>query len=136
MARLVRVARYLLPVRGAAPAWFGLHVYVDTATRRDRVVLTHGSGGPDALVRIQREELLDRFAVRTPRFRARWDEAVTRIVVHGRGIVVFAAGDEDVGDVVPPLVRTHLGARRGLALVLGADEGDDAALLASVLGSA
>src|SRR4029434_3113844 len=58
---LVRVAAYLLPVRAVETVWFRLHVYVDTAVRRERVVLTHGGGGGDALVRIQRERLLDRF---------------------------------------------------------------------------
>src|SRR5262249_50032390 len=103
--RFVHLATYLLPVRVAG--WFRLHAYVDTVARRERVVLTHGAGGDDATVRLQRETLLDRFPLRMPRFRRDWDEAACRIVAHGRGIVVFADAADDVGDVVPPLVRAH-----------------------------
>jgi GTP cyclohydrolase II len=133
---LVRVARYLLPVRTAEAAWLRLHVYVDAATGRDRVVLTHGHGGADVLVRLQRERMLDRFPVLAPTLRPRWDETVARIVAHGRGIVLFAGDADDVDDVAAPLVRAHLDGRRGVVLALDADERDDVALLGRVLEGA
>jgi creatinine amidohydrolase len=86
----VRLAGYLLPVRGADAAWFRLQVYLDTVARRERVVLAYGAGGDDVLVRIQRETLLDRFAPMEPRLRQRWYAAVARIVAHGRGVTLFA----------------------------------------------
>jgi 3,4-dihydroxy 2-butanone 4-phosphate synthase/GTP cyclohydrolase II len=125
--RFVRVATYLLPVR--AVGWFRLHAYVDTTARRERVVLTHGRGGDDVLVRLQRETLLDRFPLRTPRFRRAWDDAARRIVAHGRGVVVFAEAGDDVEDVVAPLVRAHLEDRRAIALDLDGDDPRDRALV-------
>ena len=72
---VVRLASYLLPVGGDRPAWFRLHVHLETASGRERVVLTHGAGGDDVLVRLQRETLLDRLPQRAPRFRPAWDDA-------------------------------------------------------------
>jgi GTP cyclohydrolase II len=128
-SRLVRLAGYLLPVRGADAAWFRLHVYLDAAARRERVVLTYGSGGDDVLVRIQRETLLDRFAPTTPRFRQSWHEAVARIVAHGRGLALFADATDDLRDVAAPLLRAHAGARRPIPLEIDPGEGDDTALV-------
>jgi mono/diheme cytochrome c family protein len=124
---------YLLPVRGAGAAWFRLHVYLDTAHRRERVVLTHGTGGDDVLVRIQRERLLERFPLRAPKLRRRWDEAVARIVDHGRGVTLFADDGEDLHDVVGPLVGAHLLGRRPIPLGLDADEHADVKLLGRTL---
>ncbi len=132
----VRIAAYLLPVRRAATAWFRLHVYLDTATRRERVILTHGAGGDDVLVRLQRETLLDRFALRAPRFRQRWDAAVVRMVAHGRGIVLFADSDEDVRDLAGSLLAVHVLGRRAVPLILDADEAEDEALLRAALARA
>ncbi len=116
--RLTHVASYLLPVRTAGTAaWFRLHAYVDGVTGRERVVLTYGSGGDSALVRLQRVALLDRFPLLAPRFRRGWDRAVARIVAHGRGVVLFAGADEDVGGVAEPLFAAHLAGRRGVPLV-------------------
>ena len=116
--RFVHVASYLLPVRTATTAaWFRLHAYVDGLTGQERVVLTHGSGGESALVRLQRVTLLDRFPLRAPRFRRGWDAAVARIVAHGRGVVLFADADEDVRDVAEPLIAAHLAGRRPVPLV-------------------
>jgi GTP cyclohydrolase II len=129
-SRLVRLAAYLLPVRGADAAWFRLHVYLDDAARRERVVLTYGDGGgDDVLVRIQRETLLDRFTPTTPRFRQRWHEAVARIVAHGRGIALFADAGDDLRDVAAPLLRAHVGTRRPTPLELDPGERDDTALV-------
>jgi len=130
---LVRVARYLLPIRRAQPAWLHLHAYVDTTARCDRVVLTYGHGGTEVLVRIQRERMLERFPVLTPRVRPGWDESIARIVAHGHGIVLFASEGEDVRHVVPALVGAHLDGRRGRVLVLEADAPDDVALVEHAL---
>jgi GTP cyclohydrolase II len=127
--RLVHVAAYLLPVRsGTTATWFRLHVYVDSLTGRERVVLIHGSGGDSALVRVQRVALLDRFPLRAPRFRRGWDAAVARIVAHGCGVVLLADADEDVSDVAGPLIAAHLAGRR--ALPLADDDADEASLRA------
>ena len=115
--RFVRVASYLLPVRTAsAAAWFRLHTYADEVTGRERIVLTHGAGGESVLVRIQRVTLLDRFALRAPRFRRGWDAAVARIVAHGQGVVLIADADEDMRDVAEPLLAAHVAGRRAVPL--------------------
>jgi len=131
--RFVRLAAYLLPVRGADAAWFRLHVYLDTDARRERVVLVHGKDGEAVLVRLQRETLLDRFAPRTPRFRQRWDEAVARIVAHGSGVVLFADAGDDVRDVAGPLLRAHVAGRRGIPLAVHPDEHADVELVRAAL---
>jgi GTP cyclohydrolase II len=131
--RFVRLASYLLPVRCAGAAWFRLHVYLDTTHRRERVVLTHGAGGDDVLVRVQRERLLERFPLRAPKLRRRWDEAAARIVDHGRGVTLFADDGEDLHDVVGPLVGAHLVGRRPVPLGLDPDEHADVELLGRTL---
>jgi len=133
--RFVRLAAYLLPIRCSDTAWFRLHVLLDTTTRRERIVLTHGTNGADVLVRLQRETLLDRFPRTTSRYRPRWDATVARMVEHGAGLVLFADADEDVRDVVGPVVRAHLDGRRGAELVLDGDEASDAALVRDALAA-
>jgi GTP cyclohydrolase II len=137
-SRFVRVAAYLLPVRSVATVWFRLHVYLDTIARRERVVLAYGKNGAEVLVRLQREALLDRFGLRSPRFRQRWDAAVERIVAHGRGVVLFADADDDVArgldrGVVGPLLAVHVAGRRALPLVLDPAEAADEDLLRAEL---
>jgi len=96
LPRFIRTASYLLPVRVRRPAWFRVHVYLDTATGTDRVVLTHGPADRGAAVvsRVQRETLLERFPLRRPRFKRRWREAVVRITAVGAGATLFL-GDRD-----------------------------------------
>jgi GTP cyclohydrolase II len=132
--RFVRLASYLLPVRRAAPVWFRLHAYLDARARRERVLLTHGAGGADVLVRLQRDALLDRLPLAAPRHRHAWDDAVARIVAHGRGIVLFAGTDDDVADVAAPLAGAHLEGRRAIPLVLPGDEPGDATLVRGLAG--
>jgi GTP cyclohydrolase II len=131
--RFVRLAAYLLPVGRRDTTWFRLHVLLDTVTRRERIVLTHGTNGDGVLVRLQRETLLDRFPRTQARYRPRWDATVARMVEHGAGLALFADADEDVRDVVGPLVHAHLDGRRGTALVLDGDEPGDAALVRGVV---
>jgi hypothetical protein len=57
------------------------------------------------------------------------------MVEHGAGVALFADADEDVRDVVGPLVRAHLGGRHGVALVLEGDEPGDAALVRGALAA-
>jgi GTP cyclohydrolase II len=127
--RFVRLAAYLLPVRGADAAWFRLHVYLDTVARCERVVLVHGTNGDEVLVRVQRETLLDRFAPSAPRFRHGWEESVARIVAHGSGVVLFADAGEDLDDVAGPLLRAHVGPRRVVPLTLHPDDHADVELV-------
>lgn len=135
---LVRVAEYQLPIARTRIVWFRLTVYVDAARRAQHVVLTYGdNGGHHVLVRLQREQLLDHFRPRVPQYRARWNDAVARIVAHGRGIVVLATATEALPDeVLAPLLQAHLGHRQGVALSLAADEAADTAQLARVLAPA
>jgi 3,4-dihydroxy 2-butanone 4-phosphate synthase / GTP cyclohydrolase II len=133
--RFVRLASYLVPIGAARPAWFRLHAYLDAAARRERVVLTHGDDGGEVLVRLQRDTLLDRFPVREPRHRRSWDAAAARIADAGSGAVCFADADDDVRDVVGPLLAAHVGTRRARPLV-AANEPADGALLADALGRA
>jgi 3,4-dihydroxy 2-butanone 4-phosphate synthase/GTP cyclohydrolase II len=133
--RFVRLAAYLLPIRRPEAAWFRLHAYLDVVVRRERVVLTHGDRDDAALVRLQREALLDRFPVRTPRFRTGWNETVTRMVAHGAGITLFAQAGEDVRDVAGPLLQAHLDGRRGIPLELDDDEPADVELVRTIVAS-
>jgi 3,4-dihydroxy 2-butanone 4-phosphate synthase / GTP cyclohydrolase II len=125
--RFVYLAAYLLPIRLRTTAWFRLHAYLDTATGRERIVLTHGlpDGARRPLVRLQGETLLERFPVRAPRLRRRWLAAAERIVEHGVGCALFlTAPDERPDEDLLGLVGTHLPAGRGRALVDGPGEGE------------
>jgi GTP cyclohydrolase II len=133
--RFVRLAAYLLPLRRPEAAWFRLHVYLDIVARRERVVLTHGAHADDLLVRLQREALLDRFPLLAPRFRPGWDETVARIVAHGGGVTLFAQAGDDVRDVAGPLLRAHLGGRRGIPLELDGDDPADVELVRGAIAS-
>lgn len=137
-AQLVRVAAYLLPIGRDPTAWFRLTVYLDDLGPNPRIVLSYGDARPGpVLVRVQREQLLDHFRLRAPRFRARWDDAVARIVAHGRGVVVLADATETLqDDVLEPLLRTYLRDRPGRVLSLAADERADAARLNRLLAPA
>ena len=132
---LERVAAYLLPIGRNPTVWFWLTLYVDAVSHGMRIVLTYGDTGDGrVLVRIQRTQLLDHFRLCLPRFRARWDDAIARIVAHGRGIVVIADATESLRDnVLAPLVRAHLGDRQGVVLTLDARDAADTAQLERVL---
>jgi GTP cyclohydrolase II len=102
--RFVRVARYLLPVLlpgRAGPLWLTLQLFYDLAARCERVVLQHRARpGAAALLHVQREALLDRFA---PGFggarKPGWLAALRAFEAAGAGAALFLAqGDERAPD--------------------------------------
>jgi GTP cyclohydrolase II len=112
---LVRIGAYWLPVRtrdggDPRPQWFRLHAYADLALGRERVVLTYGDGTrTPALVRFQREALLERIPGDTPGIeQRRWSATVRAFVDHGAGVAVMRS-DESwagvLGDNGPPAAR-------------------------------
>jgi phosphoglycolate phosphatase-like HAD superfamily hydrolase len=95
------------------------------------VVLTYGSPGQPALVRVQRVALLERLMVRSGGVhRRRWDTAVQAFVRHGTGYAVVeplddvAAGSENTAPdpASLALLAQHVGQGRARALVVGDDE--------------
>jgi GTP cyclohydrolase II len=95
-ARFVRVASYLLPIRGrAAVHWFRLHAYFDLHTQRERVLFTYQrDAAATPLVRAQRESLLARLRLRTRVGTMSWSTVVERIVRRGAGTVLFVLHDD------------------------------------------
>jgi 3,4-dihydroxy 2-butanone 4-phosphate synthase/GTP cyclohydrolase II len=116
---LLRVASYLLPIPVAgAPRWFRLHLYFESAARREWVVFTYGDGARP-LLRVQPESLFERFSLRVAPLRAGWRETLTRIVAHGAGCALClpasASGDAAGESAFPaallePLWRARHGA--------------------------
>jgi GTP cyclohydrolase II len=132
---LVRLARYLLPVCGRrgsvhgvrsshteGPVWLCLHLYVDTHSGAEVVVLTLGEDDSRApLVHLQAETHLDRLPLRSAPGRESWLQAATRMVSVGAGVVV--SGPEPPRGVVDEarqeeismaLFHHHLGGRPAL----------------------
>jgi hypothetical protein len=128
VARVLRLASYLLPVGEPEPAWFRLHLYFDVDVCCERVVLTYrrADSHAPALVRVQAEALLERFPVRAPRLRAEWLAAAARIVAHGAGAVLFThvldaeAGEAPLEAAALALLAAH--ADGAGARVLGVGE--------------
>lgn len=139
---LVRVARYLLPVRvhrggsravpdnrAELPVWWRLHLYVDTRLGEELVVVSFDAGGGGhPLVHIQSESQLDRFPLRSAPDRESWFQVARAIAAHGAGIVACGrrpqpgAPDENRRqDGLVSLVRHHLAGRP--AIVLGSADG-------------
>jgi 3,4-dihydroxy 2-butanone 4-phosphate synthase / GTP cyclohydrolase II len=135
-AGVVRIGAYWLPIRrsradGGDAHWFRLHAYVDLATGRERVVLTHGDPtASPTLLRIEREVLLERLvASGSPR----WSATVRAFVTHGSGVAVMMPHersgamrtDRDAAPIVEPdattlaLARHHLAGRTGIPLLDG-----------------
>lgn len=110
----MRLASYLLPVRGTPPAWFRLHLALDRTRRTERVILTHGAvaDATAPLVRIQPLALLDRFPLRTPRRRPEWEATQAAIVAEGAGCVLVTDDGETPDDATLALLATHLPGRR------------------------
>jgi GTP cyclohydrolase II len=102
-SELVRVARYLLPVRPARqpggarqsaglsePVWLRLPLYIDAELGGELVVLTRDvADGSSALARIHPEPLLERFPLREAPARESWLRVVEALRTHGSGVVVF-----------------------------------------------
>jgi len=138
---LVRVARYLLPVRSARegeplalpssaqtpiPVWLQLHLYIDVELGGELVVLTleeGREGQEDVLVRVHPEPLLDRFPLRQASARSAWRGVVEALAVHGTGAVAFAhrsasgaATARERDGTLSDLLFHHLRGRRGIPL--------------------
>ena len=114
MPGVVRLASYLIPLRAPAPTWFRLHLYLDLARRRERVVLTHGApqrAGTAPLVHVQHDVLHERFPLRRPRLARRWARARAAIGRHGAGSVLFLAEGEQPGPTSLALLARHLPSR-------------------------
>lgn len=131
-AHLAYVASYLAPIRvppsEAAPHWFRLHAYFDTAAACDRVVLTYGRlDGGVPLVRMQRERLLERFPLTADDDKRRWHATVRAFVRHGAGCAVLRVADacddavEDGGSDATGhwLLAHHVGTGRARPLIDG-----------------
>jgi 3,4-dihydroxy 2-butanone 4-phosphate synthase/GTP cyclohydrolase II len=126
--RFLRLATYLLPVRLQTLAWFRLHLYFDLEVRSERVVLTHGRAA-GALVRVQPEELLERFPLRLPVGKRRWRAAAEAMVAHGGGATLFVHGGVDADSATLDLLARHVDGPRARPIVAGpADEALAAAL--------
>jgi GTP cyclohydrolase II len=134
---VVRIASHLLPLPCApSVAWFRLHLHVDVRSGRDHVVLTHGQGGDTVLVRIQREHVHERFALREPRLRPTFDAAIATIAHHGPGVILLIEGDDDPPPFAAALLAEYVGARRASPLVVACDDEPDAALVREALSRA
>jgi 3,4-dihydroxy 2-butanone 4-phosphate synthase / GTP cyclohydrolase II len=127
---LLHVASYFLPVRLVPPAWFRVHVYLDTAAGLERVVLAHGTADRAPLLRVERDVLRERLPLRVPAVARRWRAAAERIVAHGAGAVVFdnARGWDDAvpadPDAAAALLAAHAPGSGARFLVDGADRAD------------
>ncbi|MGH7823172.1 MAG: GTP cyclohydrolase II [Candidatus Binatia bacterium] len=117
---LVHMASYLLPVRAAEHevAWLRVHVYFDSASGRERVVLTFGDVRRRIpLVYLHEEDLFDRFPLRRPGTARRlWSAALCRMIAHGAGCAVFLNAEGLHGAIadlesLTALVVHHLPAR-------------------------
>jgi GTP cyclohydrolase II len=123
--RFVAQAAYLVPLR-AAGAWARLRLYVDAASRAERIVLELGHPHPrprtdPPLVRVQRETFLERLPLVDPPGRRRWHAALARLAA-GEGVALFAPADgPPVDDAALALLARHLPGR-ARPLVGDADE--------------
>jgi GTP cyclohydrolase II len=118
---MLRIASYMLPVRAGGVTWFRLHVALDPARRRERVVLVHGQAA-EPLVRVQRERLLERLPLRDPGARGDWARAVEVMRDAGGGAALFVPGDDDVDDADAAFLASCLRARRARLLGDGVPE--------------
>jgi GTP cyclohydrolase II len=119
--RFLRLATYLLPVRLRALAWFRLHLYFDRVVGAERVVLTHGRGG-EPLVRVQVEDALERFPLRAPVGKRRWQAAAQAMVEHGAGCALFVHGAPAADAAALDLLVRHVGAPRARPVVDGPED--------------
>ena len=146
--RFVRVASYLLPIRGrAAVHWFRLHAYFDLVTHRERVVFTYSrDASAMPLIGAERESLLARFPLRTRPRSARWPESVERIAQRGAGAVLFVLHDDSADngaagagaiagadDDLAWLLAHHVAPRRAELLTHNGGDDGDARTLRSAL---
>jgi 3,4-dihydroxy 2-butanone 4-phosphate synthase / GTP cyclohydrolase II len=136
--RFVRVARYLLPVLlpgRAAPLWLTLQLFYDLVARGERVLLEYRAGPGAALVCVQRETLLDRFA---PGFagarKPRWLTALQRFERNGAGVALFVPVGEagSLDDETLDLLGARAGAGARPAFAEGEEDAARAPLAAAL----
>lgn len=79
----------------STPYWFRVHVYYDTVTNQDFVVLTHGkAGAADApVVRLHSESLFNRFPLRCVGNRDKFMQTIKHIVSYGSGALLLLHND-------------------------------------------
>lgn len=77
------------------PHWFRVHVYFDTVTNKDYVVLTYGHMNKEDIpvVRIQSESLFNRFPVVDSYNHEKYKASIQEIVNYGAGAVVLLYSD-------------------------------------------
>lgn len=115
--RFLELASYLVPLGRPSPAWFRLHLHLDTISRREHVALTYGArrrGGPAPLVHVQHDALLERFPLRRPRLARQWAAAREDIVRHGAGCVLFLPEHESPDAGTAALLAHHLRGQRAI----------------------
>jgi 3,4-dihydroxy 2-butanone 4-phosphate synthase/GTP cyclohydrolase II len=79
----------------STPYWFRVHVYYDTVTNQDFVVLTHGNAATSDIpvVRLHSESLFNRFPLRSVENRDKFMQTVKQIVTYGCGAILLLHND-------------------------------------------
>ena len=77
------------------PYWFKVHVYYDLITHLDFVVLCFDQGDTTKtpLVRIHSESIFNRFPLKHPKYRLKYQTAVSKIVEYGYGYIFLMYHD-------------------------------------------
>jgi 3,4-dihydroxy 2-butanone 4-phosphate synthase / GTP cyclohydrolase II len=96
---LLRAASYLLPIQqrtdAGSPAWIRLHLHFDLRSGREIVAATtlgRARRRTRALLRVERERLVDRFPG-AARGRGRWLRAASRLLAAPRGVALIRSGE-------------------------------------------
>lgn len=137
---LIETAAYWLPVRraGDAPLWLQLHVYFDLHRAHELVLLAYGAG-EQPLVRIQHENILERFPLRQFAAKSVWWATLEALSAHGHGYALFLP--TTLPDSAPSLedsavqLLAHRLAGRSACLLYDADAVFDAAVGARLTGA-
>lgn len=79
----------------STPYWFRVHIYYDTVTNQDFVVLTHGKASPSDIpvVRLHSESLFNRFPLRSVENRDKFKLTIKHIVNYGCGALLLLHND-------------------------------------------
>jgi len=99
---LLRMGSYWLPIsrdrdRAAAPVWLQLAAVLDVARGREHFAVSMGrpaemSDGTAPVVRVHREQLLERLPLEDRPARAAWLSTLDALVARGAGCIVFPDG--------------------------------------------